>query len=195
MRTLAHVEHVLWLTCFVCAGYCIFLGVRGHEYRNFAEQIGKPQGAANASAVRDVISGKVIGRIDIPALALSAPIASDYDADSLRKGVGHIRGTAMPGGLGTVGLAGHRDTFFSPLRRITPKMEVRLIDKTGTYHYIVDSTEIVTPDKVEVLATGERPELTLITCFPFAYVGAAPKRFIVHAHLLSALPDRRPAVR
>jgi sortase A len=195
MRTLAHVERVLWLTCFVCAGYCIFLGVRGHEYRNFAEQIGKPQGAANASAVRDVISGKVIGRIDIPALALSAPIASDYDADSLRKGVGHIRGTAMPGGLGTVGLAGHRDTFFSPLRRITPKMEVRLIDKTGTYHYIVDSTEIVTPDKVEVLATGERPELTLITCFPFAYVGAAPKRFIVHAHLLSALPDRRPAVR
>jgi sortase A len=65
-------------------------------------------------------------------------------------------------------------------------MEVRLIDKSGTYHYIVDSTEIVSPDRVGVLDIVARPELTPITCFPFDYVGAAPRRFIVHAHLLSA---------
>ncbi len=124
----------------------------------------------------------MIGRIEIPAFALSAPITSDYDGNSLRVGVGHIPGTAVPGGLGTVGLAGHRDSFFRPLRRITPKMEVRLVDKSGIYHYVVDSTEIVSPDKVEVLDIVARPELTLITCFPFDYMGAAPRRFIVHAH-------------
>lgn len=136
-----------------------------------------------------------MGRIEIPALALSAPITTDYDMTSLRNGVGHIPGTAMPGGLGTVGLAGHRDSFFRPLRRIRPTMDIRLIDKTGTYHYIVDSIEIVTPDKVHVLDIVARPKLTLITCFPFDYVGAAPRRFIVHAHLLSASPDTVRATR
>ncbi len=95
----------------------------------------------------------------------------------------------MPGGLGTLGLAGHRDTFFRPLRRVTPKMEVRITDRTGVYHYVVDTTEVVTPDQVEVLSIRDRPEMTLITCYPFDYVGAAPKRFIVHAHLISVAPD------
>ncbi len=114
---------------------------------------------------------------------------SGYDATSLLEGVGHIRGTAMPGGLGTVGIAGHRDTFFRPLRKIMPRMQILLSDKTGTYSYSVDSTEIVTPDKVDVLNIGSRPGLTLITCFPFDYIGAAPNRFIVHAHLLSVSPE------
>lgn len=114
---------------------------------------------------------------------------SDYDPTSLREGVGHIRGTALPGGLGTVGIAGHRDTFFRPLRKIMPRMQIRLIDKTGIYSYSVDSTEIVTPNRVNVLNIGSRPELTLITCFPFDYIGAAPNRFIVHAHLLSVSPE------
>ncbi len=194
MRFAARLERVLWMTCFLCAGCCVFLGVRARAYRSYAEGFGGPQASVGTSTARRVVSEDVIGRIDIPALALSAPIAADYDADSLRKGVGHIRGTAMPGGLGTVGLAGHRDSFFRPLRKIVPRMDVRLVDKTGTYHYIVDSTEVVTPDKVDVLATGNRPELTLITCFPFDYVGAAPKRFIVHAHLLSASPDGTPSI-
>jgi sortase A len=178
----------------LCAGCCVFLGVRARAYRSYAEGFGGPQVPVGTSTARRVVSEDVIGRIDIPALALSAPITADYDADSLRKGVGHIHGTAMPGGLGTVGLAGHRDSFFRPLRKIVPRMDVRLVDKTGTYHYIVDSTEVVTPDKVDVLTTGNRPELTLITCFPFDYVGAAPRRFIVHAHLLSASPDETPSI-
>ncbi|MDQ2834176.1 MAG: class D sortase [Acidobacteriota bacterium] len=109
--------------------------------------------------------------------------------NSLRRGVGHIPGTAVPGGLGTVGLAGHRDSFFRPLRRIAPKMDIRLVDAAGTFHYAVDSTEVVDPERVQVLDTAARPELTLITCFPFDFVGAAPRRFIVHAHLVSAAPD------
>ena len=127
--------------------------------------------------------------MEVPQLGLTVPIMADFDPESLRRGVGHIRGTAVPGGLGTVGLAGHRDTYFRPLRSITRGMSIRLIDGEGTFRYEVDRTEVVLPEQVQVLDIQDRPELTLITCYPFDYVGAAPKRFIVHAHLLSLTPD------
>jgi sortase A len=193
MRMLAYAERLFWTCGLLCLGYCLVLGVQARGTQRLAEQIGEPLPAENVASVGRMTED-VIGRIEIPALALSAPITANYDVNSLRRGVGHIPGTAVPGGLGTVGLAGHRDSFFRPLRRIAAKMEVRLIDKTGIYHYVVDSTEIVSPDKVEVLNIAARPELTLITCFPFDYVGAAPERFIVHAHLLSASPDGVSAI-
>jgi sortase A len=193
MRVLAYAERLLWACGLLCVGYCLILGVQAKETQKFAERIDHPLPSKVAPSVAHTAED-VIGRIEIPALALSAPITADYDGDSLHRGVGHIPGTAVPGGLGTVGLAGHRDSFFRPFRRIAAKMEVRLIDKSGTYHYVVDSTEIVSPDKVEVLNIAARPELTLITCFPFDYVGAAPERFIVHAHLLSASPDGVSAI-
>jgi sortase A len=153
-------------------------------------------GACQASATRlinhapsaSTSAPSVMGRIEIPDLHLSAPILPNYDSDSLRKGIGHIPNTALPGGLGTVGLAGHRDTFFRPLRTLRSHTEIRLIVPQGTYLYLVDSTEIVAPNRVDVLATGAVPGLTLITCYPFNFIGAAPLRFIVHAHLLSASP-------
>jgi sortase A len=191
VRILAVAERLLWLACAACVGYCVVLAAQTRAYHSAAEAIGGPQTIERGTVIGN--ANGVMGRIEIPALALTAAITKDYDVNSLRRGVGHIPGTANPGGLGTVGLAGHRDSFFRPLRRIKPKMDIRLIDRSGTYHYQVDSTEIVTPDKVEVLDIATRPELTLITCFPFDYVGAAPKRFIVHAHLLSASPDAMPA--
>jgi sortase A len=193
MRMLACAERLLWTCGLLCVGYCLVLGVQAKGTQRLAERFGEPLPTKIAAAVEHA-AADVIGRIEIPALALSAPITADYDGDSLHRGVGHIPGTAVPGGLGTVGLVGHRDSFFRPLSRISTKMEVRLIDKSGTYHYVVDSTEVVSPDKVEVLNIGSRPELTLITCFPFDYVGAAPERFIVHAHLLSASPDGVSAI-
>jgi sortase A len=186
---LGSTERLLWAAGALCLGYCLVLGVEAKGYQSVAEGIGTPQHGTGGDARDASVARDVIGRIEIPALELSAPITSDYDVNSLRLGVGHIPGTAMPGGLGTVGLAGHRDSFFRPLRRIVPKMEVRLVDKSGIYHYVVDSTEVVGPEKVGVLDIVARPELTLITCFPFDYIGAAPRRFIVHAHLLSASPD------
>src|ERR1700733_3031566 len=194
MRMLAYAERLLWTCGFLCVGYCMVLGVQARGTQRLAERIGEPLPAENVASVGRTTED-VIGRIEIPALALSAPITADYDGNSLRIGVGHIRGTAVPGGLGTVGLAGHRDSFFRPLRRILPGMDIALTDTTGKYHSIVDSTEIVTPDKVHVLDITQRPALTLITCFPFDYIGAAPRRFIVHAHLLSAAPDRKPTIR
>lgn len=127
----------------------------------------------------------VIGRLEIPALGLHVPILNNYDPDSLRRGVGRIRGTAVPGGLGNFAVAGHRDTYFRPLRRIAKGMTMHVVTPEGAFDYVVDATSIVTPEDVNVLDIGDRPEMTLITCYPFDFIGAAPKRFIVRAHLVS----------
>ncbi len=132
--------------------------------------------------------GAVIGRLEIPKLGLFVPVLENFDPDTLKRGVGHIPGTAMPGGLGNLGLAGHRDTYFRPLRNVRPGMEIDVVTAEGKYRYQIDSTEIVTPEQVDVLDIRSVPELTLITCYPFEFIGAAPKRFIVHAHLLSLEP-------
>ena len=157
-----------------------------------AGQAGQPASGARlagVAAAKAVEAGTVIGRLEISDLGLAVPMTAGIESSSLLRGVGHIEGTAQPGGLGTLGLAGHRDTYFRALRHIAKGMDIRVIDGSGTYHYVVDTTEIVMPERVDVLAIRERPEMTLVTCYPFDYVGAAPKRFIVHAYLVSAAPD------
>jgi sortase A len=180
-------ERLFWISAACGALYLGFVYLQAKAYQTRATKL------ASHAITNSRSASSIMGKIEIPEFNLSAAILQNYDPDSLRKGVGHIPNTAMPGGLGTVGLAGHRDTFFRPLRKIGPHTEIRLLVPGGIYHYSVDSTEIVTPDRVDLLATGMRPELILITCFPFDYVGAAPKRFIVHAHLLSASPDPVPS--
>ena len=135
----------------------------------------------------------VIGRVEIPDIGLVTPLLAGDDSMSLTEGAGHIPGTAVPGGLGTVGIAGHRDTHFRKLSQVKPGMDVRLIDRSGTYHYRVTSSEIVTPEQVSVLDIQSVPGLVLITCYPFSYLGHAPKRFVVHATLLSVAPDEQGA--
>ncbi len=142
------------------------------------------------SATGTAATADVIGRMEIRQLGLSVPVLSDYETKSLLHGVGHVPGTVGFGGLGNVGIAGHRDTYFRPLRRIQPRMDIRLADASGVYHYQVDTTEIVKPEQVEVLDVRSRPELTIITCYPFNFIGAAPLRFIIHAHLMSVIPDK-----
>jgi sortase A len=127
---------------------------------------------------------KVIGRLEIVEIGLTVPVFDNYDPDSLRQGVGHIHGTAMPGGLGNLALAGHRDTFFRPLRGIRKGMSMAIFSNEGRFNYVVDSTAIVSPEAVSVLDIHDVPEMTLITCYPFDFIGAAPKRFIVRGHLL-----------
>ena len=196
-------EGLLWIAAAFCLGTVLFAGLvatRAHQ-QAFAMSLSGMQGSAMAGAAHGSADppgrgdaprpGDVIGRLEIPTIGLSVPMTAGIESSSLLRGVGHIDGTAVPGGLGTLGLAGHRDTYFRPLRHIQTGMDIRVTDATGTYHYEVDSTEIVLPEQVDVLAIRERPELTLVTCFPFDYVGAAPKRFIVHAHLRSMSPDAK----
>lgn len=130
----------------------------------------------------------VIGRLEIPRLKLAVMVREGADESTLSRAVGHIPGTALPGNVGNVGLAGHRDTFFRALRNIRADDTIEMQTTAATYRYVVKSTRIVTPRDVSVLQASGGATLTLVTCYPFYYVGSAPKRFIVHAALLEDAP-------
>lgn len=134
----------------------------------------------------------VIGRLEIPRLQVAAMVREGADEGTLSRAVGHIPGTALPGNIGNVGLAGHRDTFFRALRNIHSDDIIELQTTAGTYRYMVKSTRIVTPRDISVLNASGGETLTLVTCYPFYYVGSAPKRFIVHATQVGANPPRQP---
>ncbi len=123
----------------------------------------------------------VVGRISIPRLHLSAMVEEGVDPLTLARAVGHIPGTALPGELGNAGIAGHRDTFFRALKDLQPRDGIDFTTHSGKFHYIVESLRIVEPDEVSVLKPDGGRALTIVTCFPFEYIGNAPRRFIVHA--------------
>ena len=123
----------------------------------------------------------LIGRLEIPRLALSVIVMEGTSAKNLRRAAGHIIGTALPGEPGNIGVSAHRDTFFRPLRNISKNDSITFTTRKGEYRYRVLSTVIVSPDDVAVLAAGADDTLTLVTCYPFYFVGPAPKRFIVRA--------------
>ena len=123
----------------------------------------------------------VVGRLDIPRVHLSAIVMEGDDDATLKKAIGHLPDTAMPWENGNSALAGHRDTFFRPLKDVRAGDEIRLASPRGTFVYRVRETRVVDPDDVAVLAPTAQPELTLVTCYPFYYVGHAPRRYIVRA--------------
>jgi sortase A len=123
----------------------------------------------------------LMGRLEIARLGLSAMIVEGDDRSTLRRAIGHIPGTSLPGQNGNVALTGHRDTFFRPLRNIRRDDIIMLTTLQGQYRYRVLSTRVVSPDNVSILDPGHYETLTLITCYPFYFVGSAPNRFIVRA--------------
>jgi sortase A len=123
----------------------------------------------------------VIGQLDVPRLGVSTIVRSGVDDGTLRRAVGHVPETALPGEAGNIALAAHRDTFFRPLKNIRRGDRVRFTTPDGVHEYRVSDTRVVQPDDVSVLEPTAEPTLTLITCYPFAYVGSAPQRFIVRA--------------
>lgn len=132
----------------------------------------------------NVASGSIIGRIEMSRIGIDVIIAEGTDGKTLRRGVGHVTGTALPGGLGNVVIAGHRDTFFRALRNVRQDDEVTLTTLAGTYRYQVDWAKVVGVEANDVLSDSDESILTLVTCYPFYFVGPAPKRFIVRAHKL-----------
>jgi sortase A len=126
---------------------------------------------------------------------IQAPVFEGTDDVTLNRGVGWIPGTARPGEGGNVAIAGHRDSFFYGLKDAAPGDIIELCSPTRTDGYAVDRTEIVDPDAVRVLQPGSASSLTLVTCYPFHFVGSAPKRFVVHATLRArAVPSNRQAI-
>jgi sortase A len=123
----------------------------------------------------------LIGRIEILRLEVSVVVVEGIGKAALRRAVGHIPGTGLPGRPGNIGIAAHRDTFFRPLRNIRRDDIITLTTLRGEYHYRVVSTKVVKPSDIAVLDSDANEVLTLVTCYPFYFVGAAPDRFIVRA--------------
>ncbi len=190
-------ERLLLVSGIVCLGYYGYVSAETALYQRFemreldAILASVPDRSADVVApasntalrTRIVKPGSAVGRIEIPRLGVSAVVRAGSDARTLRLAVGHIPGTALPGEAGNVGLAAHRDTFFRRLSELRPDDEVLLVTRDGTFSYRVAGTQIVEPSDVWVLDPTEQPALTLVTCYPFTYVGSAPRRFIVRARL------------
>jgi sortase A len=122
-------------------------------------------------------------RLEVPRLGLSVMVRDGVDSHSLRMGAGHIPGTALPGEAGNIGIAAHRDMFFRSLRSVQPRDTILLTTLDGTYRYSVEWIRVVKPRERDVLGASPDSVLTLVTCYPFYYIGSAPERFIVRARL------------
>jgi sortase A len=193
------VERILLVLGVVFLGYYLYVSVETRLYQALenreldailasgpapAVEANRPAAdASRAPARRRAIpaAGSLIGRIEIPRLGVSTVIRAGSDARTLRLAVGHIPGTAFPGDPGNIGLAGHRDTFFRKLRDIKADDEIRVVTGEGTFSYRVQRTDIVWPRDTWVLDDTGQQALTLVTCYPFTYIGSAPQRFIVRA--------------
>lgn len=161
------------------------------ETRSKMENPELPRKPDALPAERPPLPEMLLGRLRIPRLHVAAMVREGADSGTLRSAIGHIPGTALPGRAGNVGLAGHRDTFFRALRDIEKDDTIDFETDSGTYRYAVQSTRIVGPRDVSVLAAADGRTLTLVTCYPFYYVGSAPKRFIVRA--VQITPSTRAA--
>jgi sortase A len=147
-----------------------------------SEALAAPAGGMATS----VDESAALGRIEISRIGLTAMIMEGIDNRTLRRAVGHFPGTELPGQQGNFVIAGHRDTFFRPLRNIRVNDEIKLTTLHGSYRYRVDSTRLTQPEDVSALDNSEDDSImTLVTCFPFDFVGNAPQRFVVRAHLIS----------
>jgi sortase A len=167
---------------------------QAYENWSFDRQIAKPP---IAPATPRPASGAVLGRVEIGRLNLSAIVREGVDDKSLSVAVGHVPSTSLPGEPGNFVIAAHRDTLFRALKDIRKDDLVTMQTPAGNYTYQVVATKIVKPTDVSVLQAdggglvsisdnGPAPSLlTMITCYPFYYVGSAPKRFIVEAKLVS----------
>lgn len=125
----------------------------------------------------------------IPKLHLEVPVLEGTDDLILNRAVGHIEGTPTPGEAGNIGIAGHRDGFFRGLKDVATGDTIEIVTQKKTSTYVIDQITIVDPNDVSVLAPRARSSVTLVTCYPFYFVGSAPQRYIVQASLVG--PDKK----
>ena len=191
-RALLWLERILLVIAIVCLGYYSYVSAETYLYQAYenreldailASAPARAAGPAAAPHRPRPANGEIIGRVEIPRLDVSVVVRAGSDARTLQLAVGHIPGTPLPGETGNVGLAGHRDTFFRRLKDIRPDDEIRVDTTHGMFVYRVERTVVVEPTDVWVLDQTDSSILTLVTCYPFTYVGSAPQRFIVRASL------------
>jgi len=189
---LTWLERALLTTGVVLGIWCAVVLVRAHQTQNMpvpklvVTQTALPGDSTTPAApVPAPAPGTWVARLEVPSVNLATTVLEGTDDGTLRRGSGHIEETPFPGELGNVGIAGHRDTVFRPLRHIRLGDALDLTTADRVYHYRISKTLIVGPDDVYVLDPTAHPTLTLVTCYPFEFVGHAPRRFIVQADLVS----------
>jgi sortase A len=191
-------KHVLRGACYfflafgiLALGYAGFVLADSHSYQ--AIEMKKFEHAGRPVELHLLAEGDVIGEIQVPRLGLDAIVVQGDSPAGLRHAVGHMPKSALPGEWGNVALAGHRDTFFRPLRDIQLGDEIRFKTPEHSFEYLVESIEVVAPTDIQILEPSSGHDLTFITCFPFYYVGPAPKRFVVRAREIGKMPQKQLA--
>jgi sortase A len=187
------IQIALFAVAISTLAYCGFVledtwTFQREERRQFDQLLAARQKAAHTVPLENtplIVKGDLIGLIKIPRLGISVIVIEGTSATILRRAAGHISGTALPGQPGNVGIAAHRDTFFLPLRNVRTNDTITLTTLSGEYRYRVVSTRIVSPTVVAVLNRSANEVLTLVTCYPFYFVGEAPDRFIVRAERIT----------
>ncbi len=203
--TLRRGEYLFLFVGFLCLGYVGFTMAQAYFYQSYEsfqlEESIRGRGATASGYLQSFLhpieppapisirqeapallsDPGLIGRVEIPRLDISAMVREGVDAATLSRAVGHVPSTPLPGAAGNVAIAAHRDTYFRNVRNIRNGDRIRMVTPKGTYEYIVDSLKIVEPTEVNVLDPTPEPAITLVTCYPFNYIGSAPKRFIVRA--------------
>ncbi len=133
--------------------------------------------------------------LSIPSINLEVPVLDGTDDFTLNRAVGHIEGTPAPGQQGNVGIAGHRDGFFRGLKDVHEGDAIELITQKERARYVVDEILIVSPEEISILGARSKSSLTLVTCYPFYYVGSAPQRYIVRASIANTMALRNQPAR
>lgn len=200
------VQRVLFAGAILMLGYCGFVLVDAwifqHRERQSLELLLHEEHAAKGpSTTAPAAPGSIpaigpfigpaigpdglIGSMEIPRIGVAVVVVEGTGKATLRRAAGHIVGTGLPGRPGNVGIAGHRDTFFLPLRNVQRDDLITLTTLRGEFRYRVVSIKVVGPYDVAVLNPDGTEILTLVTCYPFNFVGAAPERFIVRAERIT----------
>jgi len=180
-RALRLAQYSLWICALSVFSYCACLMAESWIFQTQENRQLELLSSHSQLTFAPAAYSGLIGRMEIPRLDLSVIVMEGSTYAVLRHAAGHITGTPLPGQPGNVGVSAHRDTFFRPLRNIQENDIIRFTTLRGSFHYRVVSTSIVPPDDLAVLESGKAEILTLVTCYPFYFVGAAPERFIVRA--------------
>jgi sortase A len=181
-RTVRSIERALWAIAALALGVYALVHLERTAYQAYEDWTFSRRARQVREPAAILRPGALIGRIGIPRLGLDAMVVESAGDGELRRAVGHVEGTALPGFPGNVALAAHRDTFFRHLSELRANDVINVTTLEGTFHYTVASTQVIQPEQTQVLEATSRPALTLVTCYPFHYVGNAPQRFIVRAY-------------
>src|SRR4051812_599894 len=173
-RVFRIVERVLFGIAGIAFGWYAAVNMAAvHEQDALSSELDRARATVQSvsSARKRPAPHAVVGRIELRRLQLTAVAREGVDTRTLRGAVGHVPGTALPGETGNAAFAAHRDTFFRPLKGVRVGDEVTITAPRGVYRYIVTSTRIVEPSEISVLDPSAGKTLTLVTCYPFDYVG------------------------